>query len=98
MGEKGKILKFVKKERETSNDMVNGGVIVNLLDKRKIKAKNELTNDLLDSISYMLWLLGEIYNDMYDIKDDDFIIVTKQIHEAILELEKCYDRMKDINI
>lgn len=99
MGERGKILNFVFKDVKSSKNIsVNKGEIVNLSDKMKIKEKDDLNVCLLDTTSYMIWLLEEIYNDIYDVKDEDFMSAAKDIHNAINELEDCYKKLENIDI
>ena len=99
MGEKGKILNFTIRDKKISNNVTTDkGIILDFDGKRKTKEIEKLNGEIQDSISYMIWLLGEIYKDIYDIKDEDFIIVAKELHNAINELEKYSDRVNNIDI
>ena len=95
MDEKGKVLDFKLKNNKVSNNNGNNGLILDFQGKQKDKVKVNLMDVLLESTSYMIWLLGEIYEDIYDIKDDDFIVTSKKLHEAINELETFYEELKN---
>lgn len=94
MDKKGKILNFtIKNDRKKKHIFDDKGEIIDI----KSKEKDELTNELLDAILYLTWLLEEIYKDIYDVKDIDFIMASREINKSISELEEFYEKVKNID-